>query len=369
MGHQGRASSLGCLGIGIQLIGLMACGLFTCAPVSGQIKEIPLEKTYRKALAKLDSLERQNGLFKEAVFTVESAYFNEQLDRDKFEYYITSLKNLCLDWSKYNVNRDYKYSDSENVQRNFSLYRVMKDTVKLIDTALNKYYHLPFTYDFNDFAGRTNWANMFVSKLLVTHTGNCHSLPYLYKILADETGAVCWLALAPNHMYIENRCKQIGWYNTELTSGEFPVDAWIMGSGYIPLQAVQNGIYMDTLSNRQSIALCILDLAKGYEHKSHNYTDGFILKCCDLSLQYFPLNVQAILLKAETLKHIYELQKARKQLIAKKTFAEMQSLYLKLFDLGYREMPDQMYIQWLQSVVKEHNKYINKKVNQIVDSN
>jgi hypothetical protein len=343
--------------------------LFTCGPVSGQVKENSLGQTYEKALVKLDSLERNNGLFKDAVFAVENAYFNGQLDKDKFEYYVRSMKNLCVEWSKYNVVRDYRYSDSDNFQRNFALYRVMKDTVKLVDTAMNRYYHLPFTYDFDDFAGRANWANMFVSKLLITHKGNCHSLPYLYKILADEMGAQCWLALAPNHIYIENRCKKIGWYNTELTSGQFPIDAWIMGSGYIPVEAVQNGIYMDTLSNQESIALCILDLAKGYEHKTHKYFDGFIIKCCDLSLQYFPLNVQAMLLKAETLKHIYEDQKLRKLPQAKRTFVEMQTLYLKLFDLGYREMPEQMYMQWLQSVVKERDKYLNKNMAQIVHGN
>ncbi|WP_343669072.1 hypothetical protein [Chitinophaga sp.] len=68
---------------------------------------------------------------------------------------------------------------------------------------------------------------------------------------------------------------------------------------------------MDTLSNQQNIALCVSDLAKGYEQQSHNYYDGFILKCCDLALSYYPLNVQAILLNAETIKRIYLKQKAK----------------------------------------------------------
>ena|GEM_PF-4514339 len=67
-----------------------------------------------------------------------------------------------------------------------------------------------------------------------------------------------------------------------------------------------------------------------------------------------------MLLKAETLKHIYQGQQAKKDPRAKGTFSEMQSLYLTLFDLGYREMPDKMYMEWLQSVVKERDKYSNK---------
>ncbi len=239
---------------------------------------------------------------------------------------------------------------------------MLKDTIKLIDTMNNLYYHIPFTYDFVDFFGKESWANMYVSKLLITHKGNCHSLPYLYKILADELGATCWLSLAPNHMYIKNRCKKIGWYNTELTSGEFPIDAWITTSGYIPVKAVQSGIYMDTLSNQQAIALCILDLAKGYEQQTKNYYDGFIIKCCDLVLQYHPVNVQAILLKAETLKRIYQKEQQEKSPNLENTFNEMEQLYTKLFALGYREMPEKMYIQWLRSVTEQSNKYGNKQL-------
>ena len=42
---------------------------------------------------------------------------------------------------------------------------------------------------------------------------NCHSLPYLYKIIMDELGYEWHLALAPNHMYIKTNNKKVGWYN------------------------------------------------------------------------------------------------------------------------------------------------------------
>jgi hypothetical protein len=83
-------------------------------------------------------------------------------------------------------------------------------------------------------------------------------------------------------------------------------------------------------------------------------------------LQYFPLNVQALLLKAETLKRIYENQKSQKSAIAKQTYFKMEQLYGKLFDLGYREMPDKMYQQWLISVVTEKDKYSNKGVDESI---
>jgi len=40
----------------------------------------------------------------------------------------------------------------------------------------------------------------------------------------------------------------------------------------------------------------------------------------------------------------------------------MESIYMKLFDLGYREMPDQMYFRRLVSVTNERGKYFNKLI-------
>jgi hypothetical protein len=319
---------------------------------------------YDSAFSNLKITLNNNGLFKDAVFIVENAYFQGSLDKSKFDIPIKLLKSLCIEWAKTNKLQDYRFADSLNFQKNFSIFKVLTDTIRIVDTGKIIYYHPPFRYDFGDFFGKDSWANMFVSKLLITRKGNCHSLPYLYKILADELRATCWLSLAPNHIYIKNRCKKIGWYNTELTSGEFPIDAWITTSGYIPVKAVQTGIYMDTLSNQQAIALCVLDLAKGYEFQTKNYYDGFIIKCCDLILQYHPVNVQAMLLKAETLKRIYEKDKQDKFPKLTSKFNEMEELYAKLFDLGYREMPEKMYLQWLRSVTEQRNKYGNKQLNE-----
>lgn len=318
---------------------------------------------YKNSLSKIEYLLKDGsiGNFKKAVFICENTFNNDTLNERTFNHFVEYTKLLIQGWTKFNPIHLYKQSDSINFQNNSAIYHFLKDTTRLI-VDNKEFIHLPYSYDFNDFFGYQDWSNMFVTKLISTNKGNCHSLPYLYKILADELGATCWLSLAPNHMYIKNRCQKIGWYNTELTSGEFPIDAWIATSGYVPIDAIRNGIYMDTLSNQQAIALCVLDLAKGYEFQTKNYSDGFIIKCCDLVLQYHPVNVQAMLLKAETLKHIYEKQNADKNNETTETYNQMEQLYIKIFDLGYREMPEKMYMQWLRSVTEQRNKYGNKQL-------
>jgi hypothetical protein len=327
-----------------------------------------LQSLYTRSYDSLNVLlaENRQASFKKAVFITENCFTNNQMEFDKFDSHIHDLAAIIQIWQKTNPLINYRFSDSNNLQKNLGIYKLLKDTITFLDGDQKLYKLLPYAYDFTDFFGKNDWGYMFVTKLLATKSGNCHSLPYLYKILADEINATCWLTLAPNHIYISNRCKKIGWYNTELTSGDFPVDAWIMASGYLPLKAVQKGIYMDTLSNQQSIALCVLDLAKEYEHQTKNYFDGFIIKCCDLSLKYFPLNVQAMLLRAETLKRVYEKQANENNKQAKIIYHQMEELYAKLFDLGYREMPEKMYMKWLQSVVKERNKYSNRALKETV---
>jgi hypothetical protein len=200
-----------------------------------------------------------------------------------------------------------------------------------------------------------DWSNMFVTRLLQTNEGNCHGFSYLYKILADQLGANCWLSLAPNHIYIRNYSENNGWYNTELTSSCFPTDAWLMTSGYITTQSIKSGMYMDTLSNQQAIALCILDLAKEYEVQTHQYEDGFIIKCCDLVLKYHPVNPIALLLKAETLKKVYFKQIKLKDPHSTGTYDVMSMLYLTLARLGYREMPQKVYEEWIFDCKEKRN--------------
>jgi hypothetical protein len=326
----------------------------------------PLQKdvSYLTALDSLKNFLENEGnseSFKKAVFLVENTFLDDAIPYDVFNERIKAMAAAITLWMQYNPERNYRAGDSVNFFKNRAIYHFVKDTTTVIIGDEEKL-HLPYRYSFHDFWGKEDWRNMFVTKLIATHLGNCHSLPYLYKMLADELKATCWLGLAPNHIYIKNRSKKSGWYNTELTSGSFPIDAWITASGYVPLQAIQNGIYMDTLSNQQAIALCVLDLAKGYEFQTKNYYDGFIIQCCDLVLQYHPVNVQAMLLKAETMKRVYEKQKNAQDEAAAATYKAMEGLYTKLFELGYREMPEKMYRQWLESVVKEKEKYANRKL-------
>jgi hypothetical protein len=304
--------------------------------------------------------------FKKAVLSTEKAYLGTEIDTIQFQNAIFELVKRCEHFQATNTLL-YDKKDRNNISKWSSIFKVMTDTTYYPLVGNYGIGYRPFSYDFEDFFGDKDWTKILVSNLLTDGSGNCHSLPFLYKILAEELGVTAHLALAPNHIYIKHWSVKDGWYNTELTSAAFPIDAWVMASGYIHLEAVQNEIYMKALDDKESIAICLTDLAEGYKRKVENYDPEFVLKCCNTALKYFPLYINALILKAETLKHQYDIfvktdVSSDHKAMASEMFKEMQNLYVHIYDLGYRQMPKDMYFKWLIELKTEREKYENKSV-------
>jgi len=309
--------------------------------------------------------------FKSAVFATENAYFDGSLNVEVLSQDIKMLVQLTNFISDTELIT-YQKKDRDLITKHAALFSIITDSHAIPLDSIHVLLHEPYTYDFDDPLGQKDWSSMFVSKLLETGKGNCHSLPYLYKILADELEIPCYLAFAPNHIYIKSYAESTGWYNTELTSATFPVDAWIMASGYISIEAIRNGLFMDTLCTRQSVANCLVDLAHGYQQKFGRENPDFVIKCCNTALEYHPVNVNAMLTKAEAQKHYIDLQ-MKKQNVKKaenlfadtkiaEMYSDMEQTYVQIHQLGYRRMPEWMYLEWIALLKNEPSKYINRNV-------
>ncbi|HFG0566526.1 TPA: hypothetical protein ACGFUW_002308 [Flavobacterium psychrophilum] len=319
------------------------------------------EKLFEQSYALLNSMlvDENNYSFKKAVFSVENAFLNDKLDTLFCNSQIRLLNNLSKSLIKERFLA-YVERDKEKVNKWASVFEVMHDTIPInYNDKLYKYE--PFGYDFQDVFGHKTRENLFVSKLLETRKGNCHSLPYLYKILCEELGVDANLALAPNHVYIKHRNIKEGWYNTELTSGIFPIDAWIMASGFVHIDAISNGVYMKALNNRESIAVVMIDLADNYNVKFPNNDGTFILKCCETAIATYPNFATALILQAET--HKKQMKKEQNIEKAKMLLVDLEKEYAHIHEIGYRNMPEDMYLNWLVSLKTERKKYENKSHN------
>jgi len=356
---------------------LIFCITFNVFLISSSAQAIVNNDTrkanYESAFQELKGMLEGNSKisFKRAVFITENAYFNNREDYNEFNLIIDLLARRCRTIAAGTSLTGYTQSDADNLKRNYSVFRLMTDTIRFYQNDSTYRLTIPYTYDFEDFWGDKDWSKMFVIKLLQTNKGNCHSLPFLYKILCEEIGTKAYLAMAPNHIYIKQYAKLGGWYNTELTSAQFPMDAWIMASGYVHLNAIQNGVYMDTLSLKQSIAVCVTDLAKGYS-RIFPEDDAFIMACADLALKYYPVYTNALIMKSELLKTQFERRmkaagvKYPSDLFgdaeSKAVFDAMEQSYFRIHRLGYRMMPKKMYMDWLTDLKNNREQYRNKEM-------
>ena len=99
-------------------------------------------------------------------------------------------------------------------------------------------------YDFDDFDGEKDWTKMFVTKLLQTNSGQCHSLPLLYLCIAEQLHAKAYLSLAPNHSFIQYFDSKGERKNFETTNGNLVNIIWLMQSNAISSIALKNKTYL-----------------------------------------------------------------------------------------------------------------------------
>lgn len=322
--------------------------------------------SYKEAYKKLLSFELSDDKVfntKEAIFLVENAFFENKGDYKKYNYSIQEIKKFLLAKME-----EENYSTTSNVAKNLIIYRFFTDTL-----TLDHQQHLPFQYDFEDYMGVKDWTKMFVEKALVTNSGQCHSLPLLYLILANEIGAKAQLAYSPNHTYVKFKDDNDNWHNMELTNGMMTTDAFILQSGYVKAEALQSGIYMQPLNNKELLSQCLLDLANGYASK-YCY-DDFVKMVVGKALELNPKNIHAHLLKADylTLKYRYVenqlginkdnyQEKFVQYPKAKEVILTRNRQYKMIDNLGFESMPPDAYEKWLGSLNNEMQKQQSKRM-------
>lgn len=320
------------------------------------------EHYYQTARNLLDMLNGKTPLnLKEAVFSVENAYFEGQLDLENYDGLIKQMVDIARLKS---IQDGYNWNNPET--KNIMLYRVMSDTLTFkFPLHEKKSVSFPMQYDFDDFKGEKDYSKLFVTKLLSAHKGQCHSLPLLYLILCELAGTEAYLAFSPQHSYIKFKDRNNNWYNIELTQGMLTTDAFVIGSGFINAAAIRNGLYMQPQDKKQVIAHCLSNLASGYVNK-YGY-DKFVIQCADSVLAYAPGNPTALALRSNY--HGLRLQFFADQIgrppleVLKgeypqiyKLFEERNAVYRRMDEIGYVEMPKEVYETWLNSVNEEKEK-------------
>ena len=219
---------------------------------------------YRQAYLEMaDMLDGKIPLsIKRAVFLAEWAYLDGDLDYDAY----------CL-----GIDTAVAFLQMFIAANGLGSYKTGKNL------ALSEYFfrpysgngHKPFTYDFADTGGKDDFTKQFVTKVMRTHTGQCRSLPMYYKVLAEALGAEAYTAYAPVHVFIryrnEDKMYPEEWVNVELTTHQITPEFFYKEHFEISDKAIENKIYLTPLTDRETVAAQLADLAFGYRNKFKYY--------------------------------------------------------------------------------------------------
>ncbi|OWV82245.1 hypothetical protein ATY77_03135 [Rhizobium sp. R634] len=138
--------------------------------------------------------------------------------------------------------------------------------------ALRRYLYEPgewnggsaFSYDQTDPLG-INPTNRRLSNYLKTRRGNCITMPMLMLFIGKRLGLNMTLAQAPLHVFIKYTDDDGKIWNLEATSGGgFTRDVWYRQKLPMSDEAVTNGVYLQSLSHDEAVALIASSLV---EHK------------------------------------------------------------------------------------------------------
>lgn len=304
-----------------------------------------------------------------AIFLVENTYFDNQAKYQQFCDLINKKVYILRQ-----IIKNEKLDTTNNLALNYAIQKLFMESTKYKAKDGTIKIAKPFKYDFEDFEGSQDFTKQFVSKLLVNGKGQCHSLPLLYLILANEIGAKANIAYSPNHSYIAFPDNQNNWYNFECTSGEFTSYSFIMSSGYVKAEAIKSGIYTVPVSLKQLIANQLNDLA--IQQNAVFGIDDFQLKCAKRTLEFFPNNIMALMnvsnhQTAKTKVAAYnagypDMKNINNYPDLKKEMDKRDELYNYIDNLGFYAMPDEVYQHWLKSLNLEKAKQESLEIKKII---
>lgn len=249
---------------------------------------------YNKAYSEMENMLRGNTplSIKRAVFLAENAYLDGKLDYEK---------DFCEP-----LRKGADYMKRMITVNHWENYKTAKQIAlcNFFFTPCSGNGQSPFLYDFSNELPVEDWQHQLVSRTIKTHKGRCRSLPWTYKLYAEELGADVHIAHAPRHTFImyknEDYLFPEEWINVETTAQQYQPTWVIKEHFFIADSAIAAGTYMTPLTDIQTVACQLADLAFGYYKKYKRY-DEFTLQCVDESLKFYPKNPNAIIIKMRSL--------------------------------------------------------------------
>jgi hypothetical protein len=225
---------------------------------------------------------QQNLSIKDAFYFSEAAFGSLHLNNQEYNNTIKSNTDFIKQWLKEN---GYNLTDQEALH--FGIQKFVSDTL-YITVDGKKQGHVPYYYDYIDALSGKDRRNYFVTKTIATGSGQCHTFPITYLILAEALGVEANLAYNPMHSFIRFKNNAGTVINYETTVDKFLPNSFYIETLPVMAEAQRNSLYVTELNKKQVVASVLFDLAVNFikEHWLHDKT--FVSECISIAKPYFP---------------------------------------------------------------------------------
>ncbi len=153
------------------------------------------------------------------------------------------------------------------------------------------YWNDEITFTYTEDVNPTNEINnMFINGYLATKKGSCITMPMLYLLIGEKLGWPIYPVAAPRHFFARYITDEFTTINSELnietTSGGiiYPDKAFINDMS-IPEKAIENGVYMKTLTKKEYIASLLSMSANKFAERQDFQRARYLY---ELSIKYYP---------------------------------------------------------------------------------
>ena len=123
----------------------------------------------------------------------------------------------------------------------------------------------PYHYDLDNPLGNAP-RDKLLSNYLASRKGNCVSMPVLFVIIGQKLGMPVTLSTAPLHDFAKFKRDNGAWMNIEVTSYGTISDEHYQQQMDITPRALATGIYLQTLTRKESVLVLMDTLMQFYRH-------------------------------------------------------------------------------------------------------
>lgn len=298
---------------------------------------------------------------KDAYYNAEAAHGNLHLSYEEYTSLVQSNADFIRQWLTQN-----KFSLKNPEALHYGIQKFISDTLYITVQGKRKG-HMPYYYDYIDFSAKNDRRNYFVTKTLATGTGQCHTFPVTYLILAEQLGVEAHMAYNPRHCFIQYKNNDGTTTNYETTVDRFMTDAFYLQTLPVMAKAQKNDIYIQSLNKKQLLASVLYDLAASFIDEHWMGDKHLILRCMKTAKTHFPdnqyLNVTECwlnkrlyastlndMVKAKNISNVSELEKYPEIV---KAYDEYVAYIEKIDALGVPEYPEEEELRFAEYADKK----------------